>query len=136
MYYFPHKWASLSDSTASDSNARDKNWSRGTWYVWKRIRGRVIHKALPEAVTKDDAEAAEREIVTVHSAGGTAVIDDTLFADFATNDISELRRQKNVNVVAKELYVRILIDISERRRCRHHAADAPRCAVETPAAKE
>lgn len=92
------------------ANARDKNWSRGTWYVWKRIRGRVIHKALPEAVTKDAADAAEREIVARAFSRRYGVIDDTLFVDFATNVYLNYVRQKNVNIVAKEHYVDVLIE--------------------------
>jgi integrase len=91
-------------------NAKDKNWSRGTWYVWKRIRGRVIHRALPEAQTKDEAENAEREIVTRAFNRRYGILDDTLFADFANGPYLNYCEQKNRNVKAKKLYVRILVE--------------------------
>jgi integrase len=91
-------------------NARDKNWSRGTWYVWKRIRGRVIHRALPEAQTKEDAETAERKLVTDAFNKRYGILDDTLFADFASTTYLDYCRQRNANIKAKELYVRILIE--------------------------
>jgi integrase/recombinase XerD len=92
------------------ANARDKNWSRGTWYVWKRIRGRVIHKALPEAVTKEDAETAERKLVTDAFNKRYGVLDDTLFADFANTTYTNYCRQHNKNFKAKKLYIKILAE--------------------------
>jgi integrase len=91
-------------------NARNKNWSRGTWYVWKRIRGRVIHRALPEAVTKEDAENAERKLVTDAFNKRYGILDDTLFADFANTTYLNYCVQHNPNVKAKKLYIRILAD--------------------------
>lgn len=91
-------------------NAKDRNWSRGTWYVWKRIRGRVIHRALPEAVTKEDAETAERAIVTQAFNKRYGVLDDTLFADFANTTYLNYCQQNNRNVKAKKLYVSILTE--------------------------
>jgi integrase len=91
------------------TNARDKNWSRGTWYVWKRIRGRVIHRALPEARTQADAENAERKLVADAFNRRYGVLDDTLFADFANTTYLNYCRQKNANYKAKDLYVRILV---------------------------
>jgi hypothetical protein len=116
-------------------NAKDKNWSRGTWYVWKRIRGRVIHRALPEAQTKADAENAERELVTRAFNRRYGILDDTLFADFANTTLPELLRQKNRERQSQRSYTSassspFRIDAAAR----HHAADAPRSAMEIAAA--
>lgn len=34
----------------------DKNYSRATWYVRKRVNGRLIHEAIAHGISQEDAE--------------------------------------------------------------------------------
>jgi integrase len=95
---------------------KDKNWSRGTWYVWKRIGGRVVHRSLPEAQTKQQAEQAERSIVEQHFNRRYGITDSkTTFAEFATGPYSKYVEQKNVNKGAKRLYIATLTKHFKKR---------------------
>ncbi len=90
---------------------KDKNWSRGTWYLWKRVNGRIIHKALKGADTKEKAEAAARKILDKAFNQAYGLPDTTTtFKEFAEGTYTEYYKQHNVNKVAKNLYVRLLVE--------------------------
>jgi integrase len=91
--------------------AKDKNWSKATWYIWQRINGRIIHKALKGADTKEKAEAAARKILDKAFNQAYGLPDTTTtFKEFAEGTYTEYYKQKNVNQVAKRLYVRLLVE--------------------------
>ena len=87
---------------------KDKNWSAGTWYVWKRINGKIIHKALKGAQTKVDAEAAEREIIRRAFNERYGIQDETTFKEFVDEKYIRYVEQNNVNIVSKKQYINIL----------------------------
>lgn len=90
---------------------KDKNWSKATWYLWKRINGRIIHKALTGADTKEKAEAAARKILDKAFNQAYGLPDTTTtFKEFAEGTYTEYYKQNNVNQVAKNLYVRLLVE--------------------------
>lgn len=91
-------------------NAKDKDWSKGTWYVWQRVNGRIIHKALTGARTKEQAEAAVRHLVDTAFNRRYGIADnETGFAEFADGAYTRYVRQNNVNQSAKLLYIRLLV---------------------------
>lgn len=89
---------------------RDKNWSRGTWYVYKRLKGsKPIHQSIPEAATKEQAEIAERKLVEGVFNRRYGISDQkTAFADFASGPYAKYVEQNNVNKGAKRLYIATL----------------------------
>lgn len=87
---------------------KDKNWNRGTWYVWKRLNGKSIHKAIPEARTKDQAEIAERHIVENAFNKRYGVAQATGFVEFANGPYTRYFESVNTNIGAKRLYVQRL----------------------------
>lgn len=91
-------------------NARDKEWPKGTWYVWKRINGRIIHKSIPEAQTKEQAEIAERRIIEAAFNRRYGVRDSVPFAEFADGPYTRYYKQHNVNLANKRLNVEYLVD--------------------------
>lgn len=89
--------------------SKDKNWSKGTWYIWKRVNGKVIHKALKHAVTKEQAEAAARAIVEKGFNQRYGIADTvTTFKEFADSTYTDYVKQKNVNITAKLQYIGLL----------------------------
>lgn len=90
-------------------NAKDKDWSKGTWYVWKRLNGRIIHRSIPEAQTKEQAEIAERKIIESAFNHRYGILDTkTTFAEFADGPYKRYVEQHNVNQVAKFYYIELL----------------------------
>jgi integrase len=83
-------------------SSKDPNWSKATWYMWKRVNGQVVHKRLSEAVTKEDAERAERSIIGDIFNKRYGILDrSTPLAKFARSTYQKYVTQKNVNKKAK-----------------------------------
>jgi integrase len=76
-----------------------KDYDKGTWYVSKRIKGRLIHKALPQASSKQMAEKLAERIIA------RGARDDITFAEFADTTYSRYVHQNNVNTYVKELFI-------------------------------
>lgn len=91
-------------------SSKDKDWNRGTWYIWKRINGRVIHHSLPEALTKEDAEKAERKIVQDAFNRKYGVTQTVGFVEFANGPYTRYFESVNTNIGAKRLYVKRLCE--------------------------
>lgn len=85
--------------------AKDKNWNRGTWYIWKRVNGRVIHKALKDAQTKSDAEKAERKIIQDAFNRRYDTSPAVSFVEFGNGAYTRYFTAINANIGAKRLYV-------------------------------
>lgn len=89
--------------------AKDKNWPKGTWYVWRRVNGKIVHRALKDATTKEQAEAAERKIIDRAFNQRHGIPDrSTTFREFADGTYTRYAKQKNVNITAKLQYIRLL----------------------------
>ncbi len=89
-------------------DAKDKNWDKGTWYIWKRIKGAIIHKSLPEARTKQQAEEAERAIINERFNRRYGGPDNTTFVDFGRGRYTRFCEHQNANIGAKRLYIETL----------------------------
>jgi integrase len=92
------------------ASSKDPNWSKGKWYIWKRVRGhKTIHKAVPEAQTKEQAETALRkEIEKLYNKRYGIQDDTTTFAEFVDKTYTKYVKQNNVNIGAKEIYIKNL----------------------------
>ncbi len=86
-------------------------YSKARWWVLKRIRGhKTIHQVVPEARTKEEAELAERQLVRAVFEKAYKITDTTTtFTDFAESTYRKYVEQNNVNKVAKNLYIRLLV---------------------------
>ena len=70
----------------------------------------IIHQGLPEARTKEEAELAERQLVKRLFDKAYGVIDTTTtFDSFVESTYRKYVEQNNVNKVAKNQYIRLLI---------------------------
>jgi len=87
---------------------KDKNWSKGTWYMYKRVYGRPIHKSLQGASTKEEAEKAERKIITDAFNKKYGIASQETFESFVERVYKKYVKQNNVNLAAKDLYIRLL----------------------------
>jgi integrase len=86
-------------------------YAKAKWWVYKRLNGRVIHRSIPEAQNKAEAELAEREIVRQAFNRRYGVADSkTSFTSFANGKYWQYVEQNNVNITAKRQYVRILCE--------------------------
>lgn len=80
----------------------DPNWSRGTWYVYKRIAGQPpIQKAIPEAKTMKQAEQAELKEIAKAFNKKYGEKPETTFHAFADSTYRTYVEQTNVNKKAK-----------------------------------
>jgi integrase len=91
--------------------AKDKNWSKGTYYVWRRIGGRIIHKALIGAQTKEQAERAAAKLIEKAFNQRYGIQDSTTtLREFASGKYDAYIEQHNVNKLSKRQYVRLLCE--------------------------
>lgn len=85
--------------------------------MYKRLAGRVIHKSLPEAKTKAQAETAERIEIERAFNKRYGVPDASMtFAVFADSTYRRYAEQKNVNVKAKTTDIDVLIRLFGKKR--------------------
>jgi integrase len=89
--------------------SKSKDWDKGTWYIWKRLGKKIIHKAIPEAQTKTEAEQAERSIIKNAFNKRYGAHSDTSFTEFAEGPYTRYYEGHNVNVGAKRLYIETLV---------------------------
>lgn len=79
--------------------------------MYKRLKGKVIHKVIPEAQTKREAELAERQIIKAAFEHSYNIADTTTtLAAFVEKKYRPYVEQNNVNKGAKNLYVRLLLE--------------------------
>lgn len=88
--------------------ARDPNYRKARWWVHKCIRGRIIHRSIPEAQSKADAESFQAKLIADLLKRRLGSAPDLSFAEFVDNQYERYVRQNNVNVGAKLLYIREL----------------------------
>lgn len=93
--------------------SKDKNWSKGVWYVYKRLgEGRVIHRSIKGATTKQQAEEAERKLIEQAFNQRYGIADNTTtFKEFAEGVYTQYVEQRNINKTAKRQYIRLLCDV-------------------------
>lgn len=90
--------------------SKHPRYANAKWWCYKRVRGqKPIYKSLPDAVTKDDAEKAERaEIQKAFNRRYGIPDTTTTFSEFADKTYLKYVRQNNVNQTAKKQYVELL----------------------------
>lgn len=86
-------------------------FSKARWWVYRRVKGhKPIHQVIPEARTKEEAEIAERQLVKALFEKSYQITDTTTtFEEFVESTYRKYVEQNNVNKVAKNLYIRLLI---------------------------
>lgn len=80
---------------------KDKNWSKGTWYLWKQVNNKVIHKALSGVKTKEDAEKAAQKLIDAETNRRFGLGSNLTFAEFSETYL-RFCEQENVNLNAKK----------------------------------
>lgn len=85
-------------------------YSKARWWVYKRLKGhKTIHQSIPEARTREQAELAERRLIDKLFNRKYGVNDtETTFGQFAAGPYMRYVTAENVNIGAKELYIRTL----------------------------
>lgn len=86
-----------------------KEYERATWYVSKRIRGRLIHKAIPEAKTKAQAEAVEARLVNDALNKRFGLPSTVVFKEFAEGTYTRYVEQNNTDTYGKSLFIKSLV---------------------------
>jgi integrase len=95
--------------------AKHRHWADARWYVWKRLDGKIIHKAIPEAQTKEEAEHAEREIIRAVFNKKYGIGSKETFGQFVERVYRNYVRQNNVNQKTKAVYIRLLVGAYGKR---------------------
>lgn len=89
--------------------SKHPEYANARWYCWRRIgKGRIIHKALPEAQTKQQAETAERLEVEKVFNRKYGIVEDVSFSDFTNKTYRKYVKQHNENVYVKDLFIKEL----------------------------
>lgn len=85
-------------------------YAKARWWVYKRLKSKTIHRVIPEARTKEEAELAERQLVKSEFDRAYGLVDTTTtFEDFVESKYRRYVEQNNVNKGAKALYIRLLV---------------------------
>ena len=92
--------------------AKHPAYAKARWWVLKRIKGhKTIHKSIPEARTKEEAELAEIHLVKALFDRAYGIVDaTTTFESFVETKYRRYVDQNNVNKGAKDLYIRLLLE--------------------------
>lgn len=91
--------------------AKHPAYAKARWWVYRRLKGKIIHQAVPEARTKEEAELAERQLVKTNFDRAYGVADTTTtFEEFIEAKYRKYVDQHNVNKGAKNLYIRLLLE--------------------------
>jgi integrase len=86
-------------------------YGKARWWVDKVIRGARIHKAIPEARTREEAELAEAQLIKKLFDRAYGITDSTTtFDSFVETKYRKYVEQNNVNIGAKNLYIRLLLE--------------------------
>lgn len=89
--------------------AKHPNYSKATWYIYKRIRGqKPIHRSIPEARTREDAETIERVILDRVKNQKYDLQDETGFNEFVDTVYVPYVYLNNENVYVKEIFIKEL----------------------------
>ena len=90
--------------------SKHPKYAEASWWIYRRVRGhKTIHKSVPEAQTKEQAETAERREIEKLFNKRYGVADNTItFNKFVDDKYMSYVRQNNTNVYVKELFVKEL----------------------------
>jgi integrase len=90
--------------------SKHPKYKTANWWMYKRIRGqKTIHKSLPDCQNREDAEKAERKEIEKSFNKRYGIQDTTTTcAEFADSIYTKYVGQHNVNIPAKNQYIRIL----------------------------
>lgn len=99
-------------------DSRHPKYKEASWWMYKRIRGqKPIHKSLPDCLTREHAEQAERSEITRAFNRRYGIADNsTTFFDFSENTYKKYVAQNNVNIKAKEHYINLLQDFFGKKK--------------------
>ena len=97
--------------------SKHPSYSKARWWIYKRIKGqKPIHRVIPEARTREEAELAERQLVRGLFDKAYGITDTTTtFESFVQSTYRKYVEQNNVNKGAKNLYIRLLLDYFKNR---------------------
>lgn len=86
-------------------------YATARWWVYKRVKGYgTIHQGIPEARTREEAELAERQLLKQLFDKSYGITDTTTtFESFVESTYRKYVEQNNVNKVAKNQYIRVLL---------------------------
>ncbi len=85
--------------------SRDPNYDKARWYVWKRVKGHpVIHQAIPEARTKEQAELAEKKLIDNLFNEAYGERKPIGFTEFVDTVYLKHARQKNPTIYVIEIF--------------------------------
>ncbi len=91
-------------------------YAKARWWMYKRLKGRVIHRAIPEDQTRREAEMAERQVIKAVFDHKYDVADTTTtLAAFIETKYRPYVDEHNVNKGAKDLYIRLLLEHFKRQ---------------------
>ena len=86
-------------------------FAKARWWTYKSLNGKIIHQSIPEAHTRREAEAAERQIIKTAFDHNYSLADTTTtLARFIESKYRPYVEQNNVNKGAKDLYMRLLLE--------------------------
>lgn len=83
-----------------------KDYDKGTWYVSKRIRGELLHKAIPEVKTKKEAIEVADKLISDIKARRYGLQREAGFQEFANGNYLRYCEQNNESFYTKELFVK------------------------------
>lgn len=91
--------------------SKHPSYAKARWWVYRRIKGqKIIHQVIPEARTREEAELAERQLVKQLFDKAYGITDTTTtFENFVDSTYRKYVEQNNVNKVAKNQYIRLLL---------------------------
>jgi integrase len=91
--------------------SKHPKYAEAKWWVYRRIKGhKPLHRSIPEARTKEQAEQAERAMVEAVFNKKYGKADKTTFVDFGRGRYTRYCDQQNANIGAKRLYVETLCE--------------------------
>lgn len=90
--------------------SKHPKYASARWWMYKRIKGhKTIHKSLPEAQNKEQAEIAERKEIEQVFNRKYGIYDSTLtFADFVDKTYLKYVKQNNIDQTGKKIFTDFL----------------------------
>lgn len=87
-----------------------KDYKNGTWYVCKRIRGVLLHQAIPEAATKEAAQEVADKLIADAKSRRYGLRKEISFKTFADVNYRRYCEESNESLYTKELFIKIYIE--------------------------
>lgn len=90
--------------------SKHPKYAQARWWVYRRVKGhKPIHRSIPEARTREQAELAERSLIEQLFGKRYGLVDTkTTFAEFVDTKYASYVEEENENVYVKMLFVETL----------------------------